>query len=115
MFKLKRSHWRVLLAVGVSAALIAPANAVAQDALSNPSAAQYQPQSQVQGTSGGGGSVAADTSTGSPAAVRSAAAGPSGSLPFTGMDLAVVAGIAVLMIGVGFGLRRLSEPRAPGI
>jgi len=113
MFKFKRSHWRVLLAVGVCAALIAPANAVAQDALSNPSAAQYEPKSQVEGTSGGA-SVAGDT-TGNPAAVRTAGAGTSGSLPFTGMDLAMVGGIAVLMIGVGLTLRRLSQPRTPGI
>ena len=51
MFQLKRSYLGVLVAAGVCAALVVPpATAVAQDALSNPSAAQYVPQSQVQGS-----------------------------------------------------------------
>jgi hypothetical protein len=108
MFQLRRSHRRVLLAVGVCAALLAPpATALAQDALSNPAAAQYEPQSQVQGTN--------TTGSGGGAPVAAASTGPtasgSGTLPFTGMDLAVVAGIALLMIAVGFALRRLSAPR----
>jgi hypothetical protein len=111
MFQPRRSHRRVLLAVGVCAALIAPpATAVAQDALSNPSAAQYTPQSQVQGTQTTGsnnGPAAANTATPNTAST----AGASGTLPFTGMDLAVVAGIALLMIAVGFALRKLSAPR----
>ena len=49
-FTLKRLGGLALLAV-VAAVAIAPATALAQDALSNPSADQYQPQSQVQGTS----------------------------------------------------------------
>jgi hypothetical protein len=115
----RRFHRRVLLVAGACAALMAlPATAVAQDALSNPSADQYIPQSQVQGsnTSGGG-----TTGSANGPAVKSAAAGatategPSGSLPFTGMDLAVVAGVAVTMLGAGLALRRLSTPRTPGI
>ena len=95
---MRRSYLRVLLGVGVCAALVAPpATAVAQDALSNPSAAQYVPQSQVQGTHTNGSN---NTST----------EGAIGTLPFTGMDLASVAGIALLMIAVGVGLHRLSAP-----
>ena len=122
MFRMRRSYLRVLLAVGVCAALVAlPATAVAQDALSNPSAAQYVPQSQVQGTTqkppsqvqgtqtngSNNGPAAAGTAT----APKASTEGASGTLPFTGMDLAVVAGIALLMIAVGVALRRLSAPR----
>jgi hypothetical protein len=111
MFRMRRSYLRVLLAVGVCAAVVAlPATAVAQDALSDPSAAQYVPQSQVQGTQTNGsnnGPAAAGTAT----APKASTEGASGTLPFTGMDLAVVAGIALLMIAAGVALRRLSAPR----
>ena len=36
-----------------------------------------------------------------------------GSLPFTGMDLLIVAGVALVLTGTGFALRRLSMPRGP--
>ena len=52
-FTLKRLGGLALLAV-VAAVAIAPATALAQDALSNPSASQYEPKSQVQGTSTNG-------------------------------------------------------------
>jgi hypothetical protein len=110
MFNFRRSYQRVMLAVGVCAALMAlPASAVAQDALSNPSAAQYQPQSEVQGTSKDGST--ANNSTAGPTATRTATDGASGTLPFTGVDLAFVAGVAILMIGTGLAMRRLSAHR----
>jgi negative regulator of sigma E activity len=110
MFNFRSSFRRVVLAVGVCAALMAlPASAVAQDALSNPSAAQYEPQSQVQGTSQNG--SANENSTAGPSASRAATGGASSTLPFTGMDLALVAGVAILMIGTGLTLRRLSAHR----
>jgi hypothetical protein len=115
MFKSRRFHWRVALVAGVAAALLAlPATALAQDALSNPAEAQYEPQSQIQGTNttgsggGGGGPVASNTANNG----TSAASG-NGSLPFTGMDLVVVAGTALSLIAAGFVLHRLSAPRAP--
>jgi hypothetical protein len=104
----RRSQWRVLLAAGVSAALLmAPATALGQDALSNPAAAQYQPQSQVQGddTTGSSGPIAGSATGGS-------GGGAIGALPFTGMDLVVLGGTAVALIAVGFVLRRLSAPRS---
>jgi hypothetical protein len=111
MFQLKRSYPGFLVVVGVCAALLVPAaTAVAQDALSNPSAAQYTPNSQVQGTDTNGsnsGPAAANTAE----AANTSAAGAGSTLPFTGMDLAVVASIALVMIAVGMGLRKLSEPR----
>lgn len=91
---------------------MAPATAVAQDGLSNPTEAQYEPQSQIQGTNttggggGGGGPVAANTS-------NSSTQGGTGTLPFTGMDLVVVAGTALALLASGFVLRKLSAPRAP--
>ncbi len=112
MFKIKGSHLRIALAVTVCAALlVAPAIASAQDALSNPTASQYEPQSQVQGTSTNG--SAANSSTASP--VATATDGASGALPFTGIDLALVAGVALTMVAAGLGLRRLSAPRRPGV
>lgn len=106
-----RLPWRRLIMLTACAALLAgPATALGQDALSNPSAAQYLPQSQVEGTNTSGPiGPAATNSTPGP---RSN--GP-GTLPFTGMDLAVVAGAAALMIAAGFTLRLLSAPRTRGL
>jgi hypothetical protein len=109
-FKLKRLGGVALLAV-VAALVIAPASALAQDALSNPSASQYEPQSQVQGTSTNGsngpsnGPVAHTSNSGLSSNV--------GSLPFTGMDVIVLAIVAAALLGTGVALRRLSAPRAP--
>ena len=82
------------LALGVPAAS-------AQDQLSNPSSAQYKPQSQVQGTD----TIAAPQSNAS----QDHSGG--GSLPLTGMDLVIIAGVAILLMGAGAALRRLSAPR----
>jgi len=80
-----------------------PGTALAQDALSNPSAAQYGPQSQVQGTNTTG-SAAANTSS------PSTKSG-TGTLPFTGLDALVLGVVAVALIGTGMALRRLSTPK----
>jgi hypothetical protein len=104
----KRLGGIALLAV-IAAVAVAPATALAQDALSNPSAAQYQPKSQVQGTT---------TSGSGPAASNTAASGLNGnvgSLPFTGMDVVVLAIVAAALIGTGLALRKLSAPRAPKV
>jgi hypothetical protein len=37
-----------------------------------------------------------------------ATAGAEGQLPFTGVDLATLVGAGVLLLGVGFGVRRLA-------
>lgn len=111
----RRSYWRVLLAAGVCAAfLMPPATALGQDALSNPAAAQYEPQSQVQGTDTTGSGPIAGNSTGGPGTGTGTGAGGSavGSLPFTGMDLVVLGGTAFVLLGAGFVLRRLSAPRS---
>jgi hypothetical protein len=110
MRNIARTRFAGLALIAVTGALVAgPATALAQDALSNPSAAQYEPQSQVHGTS----------TTGSPAVAvtpsnGSNGGGSTGSLPFTGMDVAVLSVVALALIGTGIALRRLSTPRAPG-
>ncbi len=107
---MNRLPWGRLIMLGVCAPLLmAPATALGQDALSDPSAAQYVPQSQIEGTNING--PTAGNSTAAPGTQNN---GP-GTLPFTGMDLAVVAGAAVLMIAAGFMLRRLSVPRTLGL
>jgi|SRR3954454_3194752 len=97
----------------VAAMLAVPATVFAQDQLANPSAAQYEPQSQVQGTSGSGGP--GNGSSPSVAETPTGGGGSSslGSLPFTGMDLGIVAGVALLLTGTGLALHRLSVPPNP--
>jgi hypothetical protein len=115
MFTLRRSFLRVLLATGVCAALLAlPATAFGQDALSNPTAAQYEPNSQVQGTSTNGSNGPTGSAGSAAANTTNSTAGASGTLPFTGFDAIVVAGAALTLIAAGFVLRRLSAPRPPG-
>jgi hypothetical protein len=106
----KRFAGLALLAV-VGALFVGPATALGQDALSNPSAAQYEPQSQVQGqtTTGSNDAVAATPSSGSNGG------GSTGSLPFTGLDVMVLAAVALALIGTGVALRRLSAPKSPSI
>ena len=105
MRKHTRNRIAGLALIAVVGALFAgPASALAQDALSNPSAAQYEPQSQVQGTTTTG-AVAQNTSSGG--------GGTSGTLPFTGMDVIVLSVVALALIGTGVALRRLSTPKAP--
>ena len=117
-FTLKRLGGLALLAV-VAAVAIAPATALAQDALSNPSDSQYEPKSQVQGTStnGSNGPGSSGTAAATAAANTSTSAsglnGNVGSLPFTGMDVIVLAVVAAALIGTGVALHRLSAPKAP--
>jgi hypothetical protein len=96
----------VVLVVGALAA--GPATALAQDALSNPSAAQYEPQSQVQGTTTTGSNVASNVGSNN-------SGGSTGTLPFTGLDVMVLAGVALALVGTGVALRRLSTPKAPRV
>ncbi len=110
-FTLKRLGGLALLAV-IAAVAIAPATALAQDALSNPSASQYEPKSQVQGTTTTG---SATGSAAKPAVAENTSGlnGNVGSLPFTGMDVMVLAIVAAALIGTGVALRKLSAPKAP--
>ncbi len=79
-------------------ALAAPSAALA----SSPTHAQYEPKNHQIAATGGGGS----TGSGPSAPSRSTI----GSLPFTGLDVGVLALAAVALLGAGFALRRLSDP-----
>ena len=108
MHKNARNRFAAFALIAVIGALFAgPAAAFGQDALSDPSAAQYQPQPHVQGTTtSANNAVAANASGGSNDG------GSTGSLPFTGLDVVVLSAVALALIGTGFALRRLSTPRA---
>ena len=89
-----------LAGVLVVLALAAPAAAMA----TSPSHDQYDPKSQqiaATGSGGGGGGSATTSSSGGSTI---------GSLPFTGLDVGVLALAAVALLGAGFALRRLSDP-----
>jgi hypothetical protein len=80
-------------------ALAAPSVATA----SSPSNAQYQPQNQQISVTGGG--------NGGPSGPSAPSGGNTiGSLPFTGLDIGVLALAAAALLGAGFALRRLSDP-----
>jgi hypothetical protein len=101
MRNIRRSRLGLFLVVALVAAFTAVPAAMAQD---DPSAAQYDPPIPDSGTagssaSGAGGGSGLDSNI--------------GSLPFTGMDLLIVGGVAFVLTGTGFALRRLSTPRGP--
>ena len=84
-------------------AAFAAVPAFAQDT-DDPTSAQYDPpipESTTAGSAASGG--------GDPSGLDSNI----GSLPFTGMDLLIVGGVALVLTGTGFALRRLSTPRGP--
>jgi hypothetical protein len=110
MRKNPRNRFAGIALIVVTGALFAgPATALAQDALSNPSAAQYEPQAQVQGTTTSG-SVASNST---PSSSGGGSGDGTGTLPFTGMDVLVLSAVALALVGTGVALRRLSTPRAP--
>ncbi len=79
--------------------LLSPSAAMAQ---SSSLEGYSEPRAQIEGTSASGGDPG-DRSGGDSAA--------SGSLPFTGLDLGLMAAGGVVLAGMGFGMRRFS--RAP--
>lgn len=89
-------------AVWLAAGLLVLALAAPSVATANtPSNAQYEPQNHNISVSGGGGD-----GNGPSAPSRSTI----GSLPFTGLDIGVLALAAAALLGAGFALRRLSDP-----
>jgi hypothetical protein len=58
---------------------------------------------------GPGGGNGGETTSSAPAQVQVASA-DSGSLPFTGLDLGLLALGGVVLVGVGVGLRRFARP-----
>jgi hypothetical protein len=74
-------------------------------------------QSSVEGYNDQAGQIQAQVEEGGesptqPAATSGGGGGGGGSLPFTGLDIALLAGAGGLLVAAGFGMRRLT--RAPG-
>jgi hypothetical protein len=101
------------LIIVVGALFAGPATALAQDALSNPSASQYEPTSQVQGEVQGASTTGSNTAAAVADTSSSSRGSSTGTLPFTGMDVLVLSAVALALVGTGVALRRLSTPKAP--
>jgi hypothetical protein len=101
---IKTNIRKIIVVLGILAAvLVVPGAALAQN---DPTSAQYNPpipDSGVAGGAAGGGDAGGGLNSNI------------GSLPFTGMDLIIVAGVAFVLTGTGFALRRLSTPRGPRV
>ena len=96
--------FRALMAVAlVSAALLFPAAAAAQQDCSGPAGDQYCPKTEV--LTGGGGGSGGDT--GDP----QDPSGTSAGLPFTGFDIALSVAAGAGLLGAGLALRRASRAR----
>jgi hypothetical protein len=96
MVKIKK-----LLAIAGVLALLAPSAAFAQSSTEGYGGDNSVVAGLEEGGGGGGGGNQ------QPAAVQEA--NDNGSLPFTGADLGVVAAAGGLLLGLGFGLRRLTH------
>jgi hypothetical protein len=77
-----------------------------------PAFAQNATQDGYSATAGQVQAQVDDESTTPVAVTTSGGGGGGGSLPFTGLDVALLAGASVLLVGAGLGMRRLT--RAPG-
>jgi hypothetical protein len=116
-----RTRLRGGIAIAVLAAAVAlPAQAVAQNdcskSHSDPTAAQYCPQSDVLNEDTGGNSPTTTSETSPVSSVESAPVATSssgGSLPFTGLDVGILVLAAAVLTGAGLMLRRLTAPGAP--
>lgn len=99
----------LVLALAIGAFAMLPASAMAQGATDDPTAAVYGDDDGESASFEGGGSAGSSGSGGDPGGLSSQI----GSLPFTGMDLIILAGVAFVLTGTGFALRRASMPRGP--
>ena len=91
-------------------ALVVPSAAFAQSGSSSPSNAQYQPVNQQIAAAGGSGGPSSGPSAAAAGGGGSSGGGSIAGLPFTGLDLGVLAFAAVALLGAGVTLRRLSDP-----
>ena len=106
----------LVLALAIGTMTVLPASAGAQGATDDPTAAVYGDDDGQTASSEGGGASAGETpSSGSASGDPSGLSSPIGSLPFTGMDLIILAGVAFVLTGTGFALRRASMPRGPQV
>ncbi len=114
----------LILVVALVAAFAAPAAMATNDTVTDPSTDVYpQPTpdplgTETTGTSGtaGTGAEGGGGSPGSPAVAAEEDTGLNssiGSLPFTGLDLLILGGVALVLTGTGLALRRLSSSGGP--
>jgi hypothetical protein len=102
------THLKRALAAAITVmALVFPAAAFAQQSAGDAYKPQGQIEQDVEGDQGGvGGSPGAGGNSEQPAATAS----NSGSgLPFTGVDVALLAGAGALLLGAGVGMRRIAH------
>ncbi len=119
-----KSGLRLALVLGVVAAVVAlPAQAMAKEDCSNagndPTAAQYCSVAGVQGSGGeGNGPVGGESEPAAEepvaavveteAAVPAATTTGGSTLPFTGLDVGILAAVAAALVATGLVLRRLT-------
>jgi hypothetical protein len=105
-------HFRSFVVLAVLAAALVPATAFAQQ----PSVSGYEgfgPQVEEeisQESPGGGGGGDEGGPTPAVAAQAGAEEGGDGNLPFTGLDLALVLGAGIVLLGMGIAMRRMVRP-----
>ena len=93
-----------LLTAVVLLAGLPAANALAQGATDDPSAAQYDAPLPDEGSGTASASDSGDEGSGLESNIA--------FLPFTGMDLLIVSGVALVLAGAGFALRRAARDTA---
>ena len=96
-------HRRLIPIVLAIAMLAVPGTALAAES-STPSGGETQTIVDPGGTGGSGGSGGVGGTTDSGGVQDQ----PSGELPFTGFDAMTVLGAGVVLLGLGFGIRRLA-------
>ena len=110
-----------IVLIAAFAALGTAGAALAQAPAADPTASEVtvdlpkgKSGSSKDSAAGGGGDAAAAPATGTGSASGEATGLEKnvGKLPFTGLDLLIVTGVAMVMLGTGFALFRLSAPRA---
>lgn len=94
------THARLILIAALVAAAAFASPALAQDSVS-PAESQYTAPIPAAGSESGS------------AAEPSGLSSNIGPLPFTGLDLLILGGLALMLLGTGFLLRKLSAPRRP--
>ena len=101
----------VAIAIAVTT-LVFPAAAFAQQSAQDGYRPQGQIEQDVEGDQGGvGGSPGAGGGQGGESAGNAANSGS--GLPFTGVDVALLAGAGALLLGAGVGMRRLAHRQDP--
>ncbi len=102
---MKRLHKTIVASIA-ALCLLVPGAAMAQ---SSSLEGYSEPRADIEGSSTSGGDPG-DRSGGDPSGADPAAeTAGSGSLPFTGLDLGLMAAGGVVLAGMGFGMRRLSQ------